>query len=179
MNRDKSQRHSGGQILIESIVAISIGLVGVLGFMLLLARSAAVGKDIGAEASAAYLAAEGIEMVKSIVDGNYTKDLAWNDGLGGGTYEMAYGDTAPVASSGRRLCFHGDTGLYDYDNGGGCSGADEATTTYRREIMITSLARDGVTGDDEMKVISVVRWTARGGEERSVSVENHFFDWRP
>ncbi len=178
MNRDKSRRHSG-QILIESIVAISVGLVGVLGFMLLLTRSAAVGKDIGAEASAAYLAAEGIEIVKSIVDRNYTEDRAWNNGLGSGAYEMAYDDDVPVASGGRRLCFHEDTGLYDYDGGGGCSGADEAVTTYRREVTITSLARDGETGDDEMKVISVVRWTARGGEEKSVSVEDHFFDWRP
>jgi predicted DNA-binding ribbon-helix-helix protein len=39
---------------------------------------------------------------------------------------------------------------------------------------------NGIKGEirkDEIKVISAVAWTTIGGEQRSVSLEDHFFNW--
>ncbi|HDY73477.1 MAG TPA: hypothetical protein ENH86_02830 [Candidatus Jorgensenbacteria bacterium] len=167
------KRYGEGQVLIEAIVAISIGVVGLLGFLQLLTQAVSINKDVGQKFVATYLAAEGIEIVKSLVDENYTATprAAWGTGLADGSYEVAYNATALGSNLGARstavLNYDFTSGLYDYTAG-------EISTSFIRTIELTNL---GTGGDNELKVVSIVQWTARG-ETKKVILESHFFNWR-
>ena len=163
-------------MLIEAIVAISIGVVGLLGFLQLLTQAVSINKDVGQKFVAVYLAAEGIEIVKSLVDENYVNDRAWNAALDGGSYELAY-DTVSASNfstatgttrSANSLFYHNTTGTYDYSYIAG----DSRRTQFQRTIQITNMR-----GGQELRVDSIVEWRTRRGTEE-VKLENHFFDWR-
>ena len=154
-------------MLIVSIVAISIGVVGLLGFLHLLTQAIAINKDIGQQSVATYLAAEGIEVVKSIIDANYVNERAWNDGFSSdGSYEIQYNDTALRSTTGNKLYYHPLTGIYDY------SSTDALQTQFKRTVQFENL-RSG----QELKIVSVVEWITRDSPEE-VKLEDHFFDWR-
>lgn len=164
MNQDKLQR-SNGQVLIESVVAISVGLVGILGFLHLLTSSIAIAKDVNTELTATYLAAEGLEVVRSIIDQSYVDGEPWNTNIGSGSYEVVYNSPSLMTNANRYLHFDEDTGLYSYDAAG-------MLTAYRRVLSITE-------DSSRAHIISTVTWMMRGGEEEHVAVEDFFFDWRP
>ncbi len=63
----KTKKESG-QLIIEAIIAIFIITVSVLVFVALLARATALNRVINDRYTAVYLAVEGIEVVKNIVD---------------------------------------------------------------------------------------------------------------
>ena len=178
----RSQRGRKGQLLVELLVALSVLTVGFLGIISLLARSLSLNRVITDNYRATYLAAEGIEVVKNILDANYVNDptgtvIPWNFGLTGGWYEVEYDATivgpAPIevlsASPSwelyRSLRFDPDTNLYTYR---GLEGV-----AFRRAI------RTELLGSNEVKVNAVVHWATRGGGTFEVNVEDHFYDWRP
>lgn len=163
-----------GQILIESIISISIAVVGLLGILTLLSRSISLNRNVTGKFVATYLAAEGIEVVKNIIDANYTKDNPWSP-LGSpliadGSYEVAYDTTTnnllPLSSN--PLLFDDTKGIYSYDSGD--------ATGFRRTIRIENLACDA-SDCNEIKVNAVVDWTDKG-EAKKVILEDHFFNWR-
>ncbi len=165
-------KHSSGQVLIEAIVAISIGVVGLLGFLQLLTQAVSINKDVGQKFVATYLAAEGIEIVKSLVDEDYVSGNGWGESLDGGNYEVSYDSTELGGSlsvgvrSIVRLRYDSASGLYNYDVGN--------PTSFVRTIELINIG----TPDNELKVVSIVEWTARG-EPEEVTLEGHFFCWRP
>ena len=162
------KRYGEGQVLIEAIVAISIGVVGLLGFLQLLTQAVSINKDVGQKFVATYLAAEGIEIVKSLVDENYAADDIWDTGLGGGSYRVEYNSIGLISGGlGEVLRYDSISGLYSYAAGG-------TPTSFIRTIELTNL---GTGGDNELKVVSIVKWTARG-EAKEVILEGHFFNWR-
>ena len=77
-----------GQAMIESIVAISVSVVGLLGIIAMLNYSLNTNRDVGRKFVATYLAAEGIEIVKSLIDKNYTDDISWNSCVSNGEYNF-------------------------------------------------------------------------------------------
>src|SRR3990167_7996112 len=83
-----------GQVLIESMVAISVVMIGLLGIMTLLIRSSRWNRDATQELVATSLAAEGIEIVKNLVDTNIADRLRgqpvqWNE-IPSGVYAVSY-----------------------------------------------------------------------------------------
>ena len=68
-----SKKNREGSLLIESIVAISVAVVGILGVLGLLSRAFAIQRDVGQRFIGTYLASEGIEVVKGIIDTNGTQ----------------------------------------------------------------------------------------------------------
>lgn len=169
-----SNRHNeSGQVLIESIVAISIGVVGLLGFLHLLTQAIAINKDVGQQSVATYLTAEGIEVVKSLIDANYVDGNAWGEGLADGSYEITYDSTALGSNLGSRsttyLLYDSASGKYNYTTGN--------PTQFLRTVKLTNNNRSGTGGDDELKIVSIVEWATRDGTEE-VKLEDHFFDWR-
>src|SRR3990167_7505221 len=91
----KFLKESGGNLMIESIVAISVTVIGFLGVVGLLSRSISVNKDAGQKFVSTYLSAEGIEVVKSLIDKNYVRQsegetIPWNGGIRTGNYEVSY-----------------------------------------------------------------------------------------
>ncbi|KKW47353.1 MAG: hypothetical protein A2128_02230 [Candidatus Liptonbacteria bacterium GWC1_60_9] len=155
----------GGQLLIEAMIAISIITVGIVGVLALLSRSLTLNRVVADQYTATYLAAEGIEVVKNIIDANIVNVRPWNQGLTDGAYEVDFQSVALTPDQGRQVQFDAATGRFGYQGG--------APTNYRRRIQIALVSAD------EVRVNSVVDWTTHGGGTFSLDTEDHFFNWRP
>lgn len=158
-------QNRNGQALVESIIALSVLTVGLLGIITLLSQSIGLNRSVADSYAATYLAAEGIEVVKNIVDMNRIQGRAWNDGLANGTYEVVYNGTSLMANQDRFLRYDPATNLYSY------SGSLE--TPFKRSVTITRVS------DDELRVVARVTWTTRGAGSFEIILEDHFFKWRP
>lgn len=172
-------KNNEGQIMIESIIAITVGVIALTGILNLLTNSLGINRDVGQRFTANYLAMEGIEITKSLIDSNYANGDPWNDGLSDGSYEFEYDTTEPTTSrisdaerSNNVFYFNSSNGIYSYDSTG------NTETRFRRTIFIDNINRDGEGGADEMKVKSIVEWP-EGDSDREIIIEDHFFDWRP
>ena len=162
--RDKYRKNEG-YVLIEAIIAITIAVVGLLGIFALLSRSLSLNRVVADRFVASYLAAEGIEIVKNLVDNNILAGKPWNKNLSSGSYEADYTDTGLVPDSSRFINVNGETGAYGY--------AELVPTLMKRQLVI----RNSVDGE-EITINSRVDYTTRGGGKFSVSIEDHLFNWR-
>lgn len=157
-----------GQALIETLVAVSVLTVGFLGVVGLLSQSLGSNRVVSDDYTATYLGAEGIEVVKNILDHNtITSNAGWRDGLKDGPYSLEYGDiklTSPPIDS--VLYFDPSTNFYNYNKTG-------EATHFTRIITIS-------TGQiqDELVVSSKVSWVTRGGGSSEIDLEDHFFNWQ-
>ena len=159
-------KNNKGQLLIESLIGISLIVVGLLGVFSLLSQSLGLRRVVSERYVATYLAAEGIEVVKNIIDTNYLNiGTPWNQGINiGGDYEAEYNSVSLQSFQNRTLYYHPESGLYDYNVGN--------ATTFNRKISIASIS------DEEIKVNSKVDWITRGGGEFSIDLEDRFLNWR-
>lgn len=168
----RQSSRQAGQILVESIVGISVALMGLLGVLTLLTRSYAYTQSAGQRFVATYLAAEGIEVVRSMVDKNYVDNQPWNRGI---SPEVPYAvnfdsqNLTPVSGTADPLLYDPATGIYRSD----IYGTSEGATPFHRIVEI-SYPEENL---NEMIVISRVSWTTKG-ENNEVVLEDHFFDWR-
>lgn len=156
-----------GQTIVEAIVAVSTLLTGFLGIFTLLGTSLHNSRIVSDNTAATYLAAEGIEVVKNILDHNVIMGASWSSGFSPGDFEDDYTSTvlSPYVGTGRNLSFNTATNLYGY--GGG-----DTQTTFKRRIRIAFY------GSDEIGINSIVSWTT-GRTQSSVNLEDHFLNWRP
>ena len=148
----------------ESLIAITIATVGLLGMFSLLSRSLSLTRVISDRYIAANLGGEGIEIVKNIIDNNILAARPWNQGLSSGSYEVAH-NSGLSPNLGRRLFFSPTSGFYDYEGAG-------RQTNFWREVRVERI------GSDEIRVNSIVKWISRGGGEFEVNLEDHFFNWQ-
>lgn len=157
-----------GQLLIESIIAISMITVGLLGIFSLLSQSLGLRRVVSERYTATYLAAEAVEIVKNTIDTNYIEKLPWNQNLStSGDYELDYNDQPPFSVYlGKLLKYDSGTGIYSYNFG------DE--TQFKRKVTIGY--PDG--NANRMRVNVLVEWTTRGEGKFSINVEDHFYNWR-
>jgi hypothetical protein len=155
-----------GSLMVEALVAISVSVIGFLGVFDLLSRSLAINKDINQKFVATYLAAEGIEIVKSLIDTNYANGRSWNGGLSDGFWEAAY-DASSLTPQNQPsfLYFDPITGIYNYDT-------SKNQTLFQRTISIQNDPQGRW-----IKVISRVQWNERG-TRKEIKLEDRFFDWR-
>jgi hypothetical protein len=162
-----------GQSLIEVIVAITVLTVGFLGISSLLSRSLALNRVTANEVTATYLAAEGVEIAKNLIDHDvYGESSGQTAGWGacfgnGGDFELDYttADCRTLASfAGDPLWYHAGTHLYDYSANGGTA------TSFTRMIRVA-------TNGDEITVTAEVLWTGFGGSPGSINLEDHFYKW--
>ncbi len=172
-----------GQVLVEAIVALSVLTIGFLGILTILARSLGLNRVISDNYTGTYLAAEGIELIKSAIDYNIIARnagavLAWNQGICDtptGAYEIDYrlapldlgaARIGPATVASTRKLRYDPNFYYQYDNG-------EETIFVRTVRVDCTRNRDG----NEIAVNSIVSWVTRGGAEFSVDLEDHFFNW--
>lgn len=162
-----------GYLIAEAIIAISVPLMGILSILGFISRSINVNRIISDQFTANYLAMEGIEVVKNIIDANVIACLdgasPWNEGFtSSGSFEVDYNSAALESNQNRQLSFDSNSGRYSYDSG--------EPSRFTRTIYIDPI------GSDEIKVNSIVEWTTRGGgsrsiDLRSIDLEDHFFNW--
>jgi hypothetical protein len=161
-----TRKERRGQFLIEAIVAVGVLVVGLLGIFALLSRSLSLGRTVTDNYAATYLAAEGIEVVKNIIDGNIIQGLPWISAISDGDFEIEYDTVSLLPFQDRFLGFDPVTSLYSYAGG--------ETTRFKRVLRIALIG----SPVDELQVNSIVSWTSGGGNF-SVDLEDHFFNWRP
>ncbi len=158
------RRARRGQVVVESLVALGILTVGFLGILTLLSRSISLNRVVSDNYTATYLAAEGLEVVKNIIDTNVIQNRPWNSGFSNGDFEVQYASALLEATQSRFLLFDPSQNLYSY---GG-----SVVTPFTRTIRVA------LVGGNEIKVNSIVSWSSRGGEY-DINLEDHFFNWRP
>lgn len=164
-------------LMIESMVAMTLVLVGLLGIFSLITRSVSLDRNIHNRFVATYLAAEGIEVIKNIIDtdisigqqGNNT--VFWNTTVQPGMYEVQYntdrnglslGSTGGVFSS-TPLKLDVASGMYGYDTG--------TPSVFKRTIKISNASGGGIAVD------AVVKWT-EGAKENTINLNDVFTNWR-
>lgn len=161
MNNKFFKNKNQGFSIIEVMVAMGVILMSFTAMITLINKSLAFHDLAYSRLTAAYLAQEGIEIVRNIRDNNILANRAWNDGLNNnGYYEVQYSDLALRSYSGQPLKLTSD-GIYQYDEG--------AITRYTRTIQIENNV-------NHIKVQSIVSWRNRGGEFNIV-VEDHLYNW--
>ncbi len=155
-----------GQTLVEAIVALSILVTGFLGLLGLLSHSFYLNRVIANNYIGTYLAGEGIEIVKNILDHNIEAGIApWNTGFANGDYQVDYASLAlsPYVPLPQTLNYNAGSHLYGYGAG--------TATAFNRRIRIA------LVGTDEVDVQSIVTWST-GLSQSSINLSDEFFRWR-
>jgi hypothetical protein len=175
-----SFKDRSGQSLVEAIVAISILTVGLLGMVNLLTKSLSLNSVAASDTQATYLAAEGIEVTKNLIDHDVYLYLQTAGGSGGwgttcfGTvpiggskdYEADYTTTGcPTvwSGSGRFLKIDSSSHLYSY--------TAAITTPFTRRIRVSRPTAQ------EIEVQSIVTWNVVGASQ-NIILDDHFYNWR-
>jgi prepilin-type N-terminal cleavage/methylation domain-containing protein len=165
-----------GFTLVETLVAISILLIAVVGPMSLIGdafHKLYYAKD---EIIAINLAQEGIEAVRQARDSNMLSGSSWMAGLTPGYYIVdVSGSPVPLLDS--RPC----TGLCTTE--GLPVYLDVATGLYRQSATFTATQfsrivriEDAGFGSDERKITSTVSWRT-GGNNGTIVVIEYIFKW--
>lgn len=167
-------KNESGYLLIEAIVASGLLIVGLISIAGLMSRALSLNRVVSDQFIANYLAVEGIEIVKNLIEADILDGGAWNDSINSnGCYEVDYESTnfwttCSSSESQTPLSFDNLTGLYSYDSGG-----SQTPTPFRRSILI-----DIDNSGERIRVNSVVKWISRGNVEFSVDLEDYFFNYR-
>lgn len=165
-----------GFLLVEAIAALSVLVIGFVGVATLLARSLSFYHLVADTFTANYLAMEGIEVVKNLVDADVIQGCSWNE-VKSGTYEVSYGMVGGTGQCpGAALVSTTNTDFLTRDPRSGLYGYGYSTVTQFTRVVtiVTSLRGDA----DAVQVNSRVAWTAQG-QSREVNVEDVFRNWRP
>jgi len=191
-----------GQTLVEALVALSILTTGFIGIVTLLTKSFSLNRSTTNDTQATYLAAEGIEVAKNIIDYDTYFGIAQGPGVLNGwgcsfnltpggkakNFALEY-DTVPPAPGGcstqipeitngkDQLYIKNDTDS-DPDND-----ADEPLYTYDSSgATPTDFTRDvsiSMSSDtEEIDVQSTVTWK-NGVLSNTITLEDHFYNWHP
>ena|SRR3989344_2408976 len=131
MEKDNLKNNSG-QSLVEMLVALSIVVLVLLGILTLVNRSLGLSRVTSDNYTAAYLAAEGIELVKNLFDRSYLYELRNNPGN-----NSLYGWSGDVG-----IAPTGNHGIYKIDYKGtklipiiGCNFSGEPTQGAVRTLL--------------------------------------------
>ena len=183
-----------GFTLVESLVAIAVFTVGISAAIFVIQQSFTVGSRVKNKIIAAYLAQEGIEVIRNIRDRNWMQgkvydvgDVAancfnesscWTNGIndsdGNGNFTKtgcAQYDSASLASPcalGPRLSFNGN---YYISVGSGVS------YQFSRDITTEFIPLDTIPDPDEPEHLKVTS-TVTCGTDCSVSLEEYLYNWK-
>lgn len=162
---------SKGFSLVETLIAIAILLVAVVGPIGLIGNALHNLYYARDEMVAINLAQEGIEVIREIRDSNMLASSAgvpaWDAGIGAGEYIVSAASASPLTSDSYGAVAQAVNldaqGFYVQDAG--------ITTQFKRLVTITT-----ITSGSEIKVTSKVTWTT-GGQTGTISVSENLFKW--
>lgn len=169
----------GGFSLIETLVALTVLLVAVVGPISLIGDSLHKIYYAKDEIVAINFAQEGIELVRRVRDTNKLNALAWDTDIPVGYYTVEPGNIGGASNTFVKPCvscvveqpIYIDTtpgGLYWQNNPGSYS-----ATQFSRIVRIVQIV-PGV----ENKVISTVKWKT-GGDIGTITISENLFNWAP
>ncbi len=168
-----------GFTLTEVIMAISVLMIGVVGVYIVFGSAVSSLPYISSRITAAYLAQEGVEIIRNIRDSNWIENenkssvtVAWDDGLNEGEWQADYNDNqlrecfSPCSYNSDNLFFlrTEDNKFYNYDLGD--------NTPYKRKIIIEK----DPSQPDMLKVKVIVQWKIKG-KLQEIKAEDHLYNW--
>ncbi len=167
-----AKRYSTGFTMIEIIITIAVLSIGIIGTYNAFYSIMNVADTMSYRLTAAYLAQEGIDVVKNIRDSNFVTGASFASGLtscaGGCQADYKAGTSIEQsqnqlqAYSGSFLKINSD-GFYGYDSG--------VDTKFKREITINQIS------SDELEVTSEVFWNYNG-KDYSVTSSGYLYNWK-
>lgn len=166
-------KNQKGFTMIEAIIATFILAVAIIGAYLVFVEISSTTIVISSRLTAAYLAQEGIEIIRNIRDTNWLKGVSWSyklDGCVNGCevdYRTKQGDTlSPWGSGGQYLSLEREN-YYSYN-----SYRQIATTKFKRKVTIIH-----PNGNSDILDVSVsVQWQDRGKPYEFVA-EGYLYNW--
>lgn len=168
-----------GFTLIEMLVAVLIFSLSLVALTTIASRGIGGNRAVANEISAQYLAAEGVEAVRSIRDSNYTSLNGWLSGMTQCLGESCYLElqsSAPHYTL--NLCQNSPSPcenplVLSSDNliGATLSGTP---TVFSRTIFLEQI---NPSQPNQIKVRSEVRWS-QGRIERVIVLDEILFDWQ-
>ena len=112
------------------------------------------------------LAQEGMEVVRNIRDRDWFLGNAFGASIPDGAYRVQWNSQALLAlAPDPHLKKDGVNGMFSYDTGN--------DTIFNRTVNISTIA-----ANVEKKIVITVSWTARGGATKTLSAEEHLFNWK-
>jgi len=199
---------SSGQTLVEVMVALFVLTAGLLGILSLLAQSIAISKETTDETIATYLAEEGLELARNVVDHDMYQRVrgyqGWSQEQGyvdptfqapGDYYQLDYtfcsvgvglGSSCPSLSAYNAnkiepLDFDPEIDLYGYPEDLPV-GDDNIliVTPYTRDIHVAyGENADGSENTNWLIVDSIVTWSTGAFTSQTVDLEDYFYNWHP
>jgi len=169
--------YSKGFTLIEFLVTISVVSIGIIGAFVAIQQGIIAIDYAKNRLTAAMLAQEGVEILKSIRDTNLleysyvSNSTPWNEGLSIGDYEVDYMDAHgpdPVLRDCTGCDYDALSFLRLSDKYNYTSGED---TGFKRKISITQI------GIDQYDVDVVVYWKKRGGGYYEIALKQYLYEW--
>lgn len=164
------QKKQHGYLLIEAMVAMGVLTTSVLGIFALMSQSIKFTRVIDDQYVGTYLAAEGVELTKNLLDTNTLSGGAWNAGgfASAGCYEIDVNSDMLPGVGCPETPLKLKNQVYSYDPTG-------ATTGFSRSVDITPIIDpvDGTT-QDGVQVVSTVKWA---GGASSIVLEDKFYNW--
>ena len=166
-----AKRYSTGFTMIEIIITIAVLSVGIIGTYNAFYSIMNVADTMSYRLTAAYLAQEGIDIVKNIRDGSCVAGVAFNSGLtscaggcqadykAGTAVEQRPNQLQPYIGSFLKI---NSDGFYGYDLG--------TETKFKRAITINQVSLD------ELQVDSEVFWNYNG-KDYSVKSSGYLYNW--
>lgn len=158
-------KNTDGFTLIESLVALTLLMVGLIPAFLQASSALALSTTARNALIAANLAQEGVEVVRSVRDANWFAARPFDDGLSScASGCLVQWDSQELQQIGTNppLKLDAATGLYQYSTG--------EDSLFSRAITVTKIS------DIELSVTSKITWHERTSD-KEFSVEYHLFDW--
>jgi|SRR3989344_3103293 len=164
-----------GFTIIEVIITIAILTFGIVLVYSAFNVSTVLSYSISSRFTAAYLAQEGLELIRNIRDYNFTYDITpWYAGLTdapcdeGCQADYTIQDSSQLKSygSGDFLWLNSD-GFYGYDD-------DGAPTIFKRKITTTLVEE---TNEDVLKVEAMVEWTYNN-KSYTYEASEYLYHWK-
>jgi len=170
-----------GQTLVEALVALSILTVGFVGIVTLLTKSFQLNRTTSNDTQATYLAAEGIEVTKNLIDHDVYEQLSGNSNYSWGScfpysgswyyYPIDYETTdckslvSPPSKSPPNTPLYFDPTTHTFST----NSFGTNPTNFVRNIKVTN-------NGEELDVQSTVTWT-NGSLGNTITLEDHFYNW--
>ena len=154
----KKNTKEKGQVLVEVMVALSVTLISITGFLGLLKTSFALNTVSAKNYTAVYLATEGIEIMKQFVDNKFfDRTQAFNDGLvPGACYRVDYATTNPTQVT--------------------CASSQPVNMKYGASGAFNRIIKVNFEGNDVIAVRSEVTWRDKESDFEVV-LEDRFYNW--
>ncbi len=172
----------GGFTLLETMVAITLIIIAATGAGVLLTRVMRANAVSSSQLTAAYLAHEGVSVVRNIRDANYIKQRSdpshpWDAGIpDSGTYGIDY-DVDDITSPSCKDKFGVRTagnGLYECVNAADAPFTRKVTIS-KKDIYATTTDADQDTYE-RIDVEVLVKWK-EGEREHEVKTHARLYDW--